>query len=83
MEKGDLLRPGENVEVSIYGPDGECLYKGTNDTYHTLEMAVDDSISKSGIDINPEDCVFEVSNLSTGVSHRYRLNAHGHLKLII
>ena len=32
---------------------------------------------------DPEAYVFKVSNLSDGTERRYRLNAHGHVKLII
>lgn len=83
MEEMDAIRREDKVLVTVWGPSGNCLYKSTNDGYHSLENAIQDTLSKSDIGINPEDCVFEVSNLSTGISHRYRLNAHGNIKLII
>lgn len=83
MEKTDLLKPVDEVSVNIFGPDGSSLYKSTNSGFHTLEMAVENAIANSNLAVSPEDCVFEISNLTTGVSHRYRLNAHGHLKLIL
>lgn len=83
METFDTLKPGNEVTVTIFGPDDSVLYKTTNSGYHNLEQAIEDAISQANLNISPEDCVFEVANDSTDVTHRYRLNAHGHLKLII
>lgn len=83
MEKFDSLKPGEQVTVTIWGPDGSRLYQATNTGYHSIEVAIKDALANANLEINPEDCVFEVSNLATDVSHRYRINAHGNLKLIV
>ena len=83
MEKTDLLKPGDEVAVTIWGPDDKCLYKSSASGFHTLEGAIENSIANANLEISPEDCVFEVTNERTDVSHRYRLNAHGNLKLII
>ena len=83
MEEKDSIRIGDEVTVSIFGPDGSLLNKITKKDCHSIENVVEEAIRQSHIDISPEDCVFEVTNLTTGVSHRYRLNAHGHIKLII
>ena len=83
MERADYLKRGDSVKVSIWSPDGLRLYESTDTGFHSLDSAISDSIEKANLNINPEDCVFEVSNLETGVSHRYRLNAHGNLKLIV
>lgn len=83
MEKIDSLKRDDQVTVVILGPDDKSLYKSTNSGYHNLETAVSDAIQNANLDINPQDCVFEVTNQTTDVTHRYRLNAHDHLKLII
>lgn len=83
MENIDSLKIEDEVRVTIFGPDGSPLYKTSNTGFHNIETAINDAISGAGLNINPEDCVFEVSNLTTGISHRYRINAHGHLKLIV
>ena len=83
MEKADTLRPGDEVEVSIFGPENNCLYKSTQKGFHTIEEAIKTATYASSLSVNPEDCVFEVTNKDTGVSHKYRLNAHGHIKLIL
>lgn len=83
MENIDSLKRGDEVKVTIWGPDGDNLYQFTGSGFHNLDMAIKSAVSNAALDINPEDCVFEVNNMATNVSHKYRLNAHGHLKLII
>lgn len=83
MEKADALKTGEQVTVTIWGPDGSRLYQSTNTGFHSIEVAIKDALANAGLSVNPEDCVFEVANDTTGVTHRYRINAHGHLKLIV
>lgn len=83
MENIDSLRREDEVTVRIEGPEGNQLFENTSSGFHSLEEAVNATVEKAGLDISPEDCVFEITNRTTGVSHRYRLNAHGHLKLII
>ena len=83
MENIDLLKPEDKVVVTIFGPENNRLYQFTGRGYHNLESAVSDTVAKANLEINPEDCVFEITNETKAVTHRYRLNAHGHLKLII
>lgn len=83
MESIDSLKLDNQVTVTIFGPDGTSLYQTSGTGFHNIESAVLQAIEKAALDVNPEDCVFEVSNDTTGVSHRYRINAHGHLKLIV
>lgn len=83
MEKSDYLRPTQEVTVSIYGPDGSRLYQSSDTGYHSIEAAVEATLAAANLSVNPEDCVFEIANNTTGVAHRYRINAHGHLKLIV
>lgn len=83
MEKADFLKKGEEVTVTILSPAGEQLYQSTNTGYHSLDEAINEAITNANLEIDPKDCFFEVTNLNTGVSHKYRLNAHGNLKLIV
>ena len=83
MEKSDYLKPFERVTVTILGPKDSRLYESTNTGFHSIEAAIENAVGNAALEVNPEDCVFEVTNESTGVSHRYRLNAHGNLKLIV
>lgn len=83
MEKFDSLKLGNEVTVTIWGPDNSCLYKSTKTGFHSIEAAIQEALDSAAIEVNPEDCVFEVTNNESSVSHKYRLNAHGHLKLIV
>ncbi len=83
MEKFDSLKPQDPVSVTIWGPEGSRLYQSTNTGYHTVEEAVRIAIANAGLIIKPEDCVFEVTNQDTLVSHKYRFNADGNLVLIV
>ncbi len=82
METFDTLKPQDSVSVTIWGPEGSRIYQSTNTGYSTVEEAVRIAIKNAGLMISPEDCVFEVRNDETLVSHKYRLNAHGNLVLI-
>ena len=79
----DSIRRGDKVTVIIWGPENQCLYKMTGEGFHNIESAVNQAVEKAQLEISPEDCLFEVSNDDSGVTHKYRLNAHGNLKLII
>lgn len=83
MEQTDLLRPSDSVKVTILGPENNNLYTATASGFHTIDEAIRMAIGNAGLQISPEDCVFEINNLSTGVDHSYRINAHGNLKLIV
>lgn len=83
MEAHDSLKLDNQVSVTIFGPDGTSLYQSTGTGFHNLETAINAALTNASLTVNPEDCVFEVSNLTTDISHRYRINAHGHLKLIV
>lgn len=83
MEKSDSLKLDNQVAVTVYGPDGTQLYESAGTGFHSIEAAINNAIANANLDVNPEDCVFEVNNRTTGVSHRYRINAHGNLKLIV
>lgn len=83
MENIDSLKRDDEVTVIIYAPDGKEIYKATNSGFHSLEAAVEYALTNANLNQNPENCVFEISNDTTGVSHRYRINAHGNLKLIV
>lgn len=83
MEAIDSLRTEDQVKVTIYGSDGASLYQSTGTGFRSLEAAINNALENASLAVNPEDCVFEVANLQTDVTHRYRINAHGHLKLIV
>lgn len=79
MEAFDSLKPEDLVSVTIWGPEGSRLYQSSNTGYHSIEEAVKIAVANAGLVVSPEDCVFEVRNDNTLVSHKYRYNAHGNL----
>ena len=79
----DYLKPADRVTVTVTGPENSRLYQTTNTGYHSIEDAIREVVANAQLNVNPEDCVFEVTNQKTAVSHRYRINAHGNLKLIV
>lgn len=81
MKTIDSLHTADQVKVTVQSPEGKEIYQSTQTGYHNIEAAVEQAAANIGA--NPEDCVFEVANLTTGTTHRYRINAHGHLKLIV
>lgn len=83
MEKSDALRLGDNVTVTVLGPDDTSLYESTASGFHNIESAINAALENANLNVAPEDCVFKVSNDTSGVTHKYRINAHGHLKLIV
>lgn len=83
MEKFDSLKSEDQVTVTIWGPENSRLYQSTTSGYTSIEEAVRIAIANAGLIINPEDCVFEVTNQESLVSHKYRLNADGNLVQIV
>ena len=83
MEKFDSLKPQDEVTVTIWGPEDSRLYQSTNKGYHTIEEAIRIALTNAALIVKPEDCVFEVTDQATFVSHKYRFNAGGHLVLVM
>ena len=83
MEKFDSLKSEDQITVTIWGPENSRLYQSTNSGYTSVEEAVRIAIANAGLIISPEDCVFEVTNQESLVSHKYRLNADGNLVQIV
>lgn len=83
MEKFDSLKPEDQVTVTIWGPEDNRLYQSTASGYHSVEEAINSALATAALVVSPEDCVFEVTNQDTFVSHKYRFNADGNLVLII
>lgn len=83
MEAFDSLKSQDSVSVTIWGPEDSRLYQSTNTGYSSIEEAVRIAIANAGLIVSPEDCVYEVRNDETLVSHKYRFNADGKLVLIV
>lgn len=57
----------------------EERYEGAG--FHNIEQAMQSAAEALSVDDYDTD-VFKVTDLTTGVSSSYRINAHGHVKLI-
>lgn len=75
------LRTEDKVEVILEHDDGRKeKYEGTG--FHNIEQAIQAAAEALNVDDYDTD-VFKVTDLATGVTSSYRINAHGHVKLIV
>jgi len=65
-------------QVEVFKENGDVI-----GTVKVSEAAIEKALQQLPEATDPEAYVFKVSNLSDGTERRYRLNAHGHVKLII
>ncbi|MBD5174148.1 MAG: hypothetical protein HDT08_05915 [Bacteroidales bacterium] len=75
------LYPQDDVRVEIYY-DGKLkdAYQGSG--YETIEEAVRAAFEGVKSNANIEDFVYEVKDLTTGTTGRYRVNAGGNVTLL-
>ena len=75
------LYPQDDVRVEIYY-DGKLkdAYHGSG--YDTIEEAVRAAFEGVKSNANIEDFVYEVKDLTTGTTGRYRVNAGGNVTLL-
>ncbi len=75
------LRTEDCVVVVLEHADGRKeRYEGTG--FHNIGEAIQAAAEALGVDDYDTD-VFQVTDRATGVTSAYRINAHGHLKLIV
>lgn len=75
------LRTEDKVEVMLVHSDGRKeKYEGTG--FHNIEQAIHAAAEALNVDDYDTD-VFKVTDRTTGVTSSYRINAHGHVKLIV
>ena len=79
----DSLKRDDRVVITVYDAEGKPVYKTEGVGFHSLDQAIGGVIAEAGLSSEAENCVFEVRIDTTGVTHRYRLNAHGNLKRIV
>ena len=76
------IHPIDEVMIEIY-EEGKKVdtYQGSG--FHTIDEAVRNAYEGSDRTGNPiEDYVFRVTDLATGTSSRYRVNAGDNLKIL-
>lgn len=78
------LHPGDRVKVTIFNEEGALVTSYESSGFHTVEDAVFSAIrNRLDGDENVKDYVYDVADESTGTEERYRINAHGHVHLIV
>ena len=81
MDDINRIHPIDDVRVDIQLGDKHDVYEGSG--YHTLDEVVSNAFVGSAFrNVNIEDCVFTVINLSRDTSARYRIDAGKRLRLI-
>ena len=78
------IHPGDKIQVMIYNPEGKKIDTYDGSEFHTVGDAVRaafESSNQNSEDIR--DYVFRVFNATESTSHRYRVNDHGNVKLIV
>lgn len=78
------VRPDDKVRVEIENVNGDVVstYKGTG--FSKVEEAIDAAYEYNSGLLGPMvDYVYSVNDSTTGVCHRYRINAGGNAKLIV
>lgn len=82
--ENNRLRPDDKVKVTILDEEGAVITTYETTGMHTVEDAVFSAIrNRLEGDENAEDYVYDVADESTGTEERYRINAHGHVHLIV
>lgn len=80
--ENNRINPSDDVRVEIY----EGAHKVdtiVRSGLHNVGQAVEAAYEGSNATHNPiEDYVWRVTNLTTGTSARYRVNAGGHLRIL-
>lgn len=70
-------------QVEVFKENGDIIGTVKVSGVRSIEAAIEKALQHLPEAKDPEAYVFKVSILSDGTERRYRLNAHGHVKLII
>ena len=76
------LKEGDMVRV-IIDCDGRVVGNLEGRGFTDIATVIEAAYQAEGTSYPKEDCVFTVVDETTGTSERYRINAHGNVKLIV
>lgn len=76
------INPIDDVRVQLnFDGREKDAFQGSG--FHSIEEAIRNAFDATDVGhLNIEDYVFVVTNMSTGTSGRYRINAGGHVTLL-
>lgn len=81
--KSDIVKPEDTIVVTIIAANTDVLYKWEGTGMHSLEQAADTALAEGGLAGSDKVDVIDAYNVSRDINHSYRLDANGHLKLIV
>lgn len=76
------IRTNQLVKVEVTDDDGRTVATHLCDTVNTITQAIQQTVAAVNLPGPAVDYVYRVTDLSTGVSERYRINAGGHVRLL-
>lgn len=68
--------------VAMYDTEGKEIWNTDLIDAHNIADAITQAYAGSPFENGPENYVFKVINESTGVAHKYRINAGGNVVLL-
>lgn len=80
----DRLHPEDNIRVEITNVNGDTVagYKGSG--FSNISDAIDSAYdTNSELLGSKDDYVYTVTDMAKNISHRYRINAGCHVKLLV
>ena len=80
--KADFLKIGEPTQVVMINADGKAVYTYDTTDVHDISEAVAQAYAASGETGQPQLYVYDVTNLQSGITHQYRVNADDSVVLI-
>lgn len=78
---GQYLEPTDKVEVQALDDAGHVVFTLRGSGYRRIGQAIESALQQGALDAQAASLAFRVTDLTTGVSQRYRYNAHGNLVL--
>ena len=80
--ESNRIRPDQLVKVEVTDDDGRTVATHLCDMVNTITQAIQQTVAAVNLPGPSVDYVYRVTDLSTGVSERYRINAGGHVRLL-
>ncbi len=84
IRMNERIDTSDNIKVEIFNTNGDkvATYKGTG--FHSVSDAVNAAFdAKMNENSDREAFVYVVTDVTSGISERYRINAGGNVRLIV
>lgn len=77
------LSPTDEVKVIVYADDSTIVYTASLTGCRSVRQAIVRTYDKSALPHDDRYYVYRVTNLTTGTSARYRMDANNNIRLIV